>query len=189
MKFSKCNSPAFWNDFSLLTKIKVCTSYIFKPYQIKTIVSEISLILVCGPNIWLTMIRRITTTVFRGSHPRVQVAIVILVSSDIFPVDLILGVLPCQPNKILFTFNLVYETSNTIDFVNGTMGLCIAISWNSREKMLQLVISEHFFPHFLSRSVLIWKKSEDKSVHQSEVHISEVTSYKIHTLTGLLIVL
>ena len=71
----------------------------------------------------LTMIRRVATTVFRGSKPRVQVTIVIMGSSHICPVDLILGVLPCQPNEVLFTFNFVYETSNTIDFVNLRLGL------------------------------------------------------------------
>ena len=84
---------------------------------------EISLILAWGHNIKLTMIGRIATTVFRGSKPRVQVTIVIVGSSNIFPVDLILSVLPCQPNEVLFTFNLVHETSNTIDFVNLRLGL------------------------------------------------------------------
>ena len=41
---------------------------------------------------------------------------------------------------------------------------------------MQLWPVEHFCTHFFSRSVLIWKKSEDK------LHFSEVTSYKIHIL-------
>ena len=69
------------------------------------------------------MIGRVATLEFRGSMPRVQVTIVIVGSSLTFPVNLILGVLPCKPNKVLFTFNLVYETSNTIDFVNLRHGL------------------------------------------------------------------
>ena len=69
------------------------------------------------------MIGRVATTVFRGSKPRMQVTIVIVGSSNIFPVNLIFGMLPSQPNEVLFTFNLVYETSNTIDFVNLRLGL------------------------------------------------------------------
>ena len=76
----------------------------------------------------LTMIGRIATTVFRGSIPRVQVTSVIVSSSLTFPFNLILGVLPCEPNKVLFTFNLVSETSNTIDFVNLRLGFGIATS-------------------------------------------------------------
>ena len=70
------------------------------------------------------MIGRVTTLGFRGiRRPRVQVTIVIVGSSLTFPVNLIFGVLPCEPNKVLVTFNLVYETSNTIDFVNLRHGL------------------------------------------------------------------
>ena len=47
---------------------------------------------------------------------------------------------------------------------------------------------EYFFPHFLLISADL-EKSEDKSVHWSEVHLSEVTFYKIHILIGLMILL
>ena len=44
---------------------------------------------------------------------------------------------------------------------------------------MQLSPVEHFLPH-----LLILKKSEAKVFNWSELHFTEVTSYKIHTLVG-----
>ena len=41
---------------------------------------------------------------------------------------------------------------------------------------------EHFFLRFFLDQKLIWKKTEEKVFNWSEVHLSEVTSYRIHTL-------
>ena len=47
---------------------------------------------------------------------------------------------------------------------------------------MQLWPVEHFWLTFFSRSALIWKKSDPKVFNWSELHLSEVTSYKIHIL-------
>ena len=43
---------------------------------------------------------------------------------------------------------------------------------------------EHFFPGFFFRSGADLEKTEEKVFNWSEVHLSEATFYKIHTLVG-----
>ena len=46
-------------------------------------------------------------------------------------------------------------------------------------------LNTFFLIYVFSRSALIWKKSEAKVFNWSELHLSEVTSYKIHTLVEI----
>ena len=43
--------------------------------------------------------------------------------------------------------------------------------------------TKHLIKHKLISAALIWKKREENVFNWSEMHLSEVTSYKIHILT------
>ena len=46
--------------------------------------------------------------------------------------------------------------------------------------------TKHLIKHKLISAALIWKKREENVFNWSEMHLSEVTSYKIHILTPFL---